>query len=120
MLNSNRKGAFALAAALSLAAGAVQAESHEILIVNGSYFPNSIYANEGDVIIFRNESDGTHTINGPEGTWTSGEITVEGTYQLSLTQETPLTFSGIFASSGDGAAEESTGEIIFEDAPIQN
>jgi plastocyanin len=127
MLNSYRKGAFAVAAALSFAAGAAQAESHEILIVDGSYFPNTIYAHEGDSIIFLNESDNSHTINGPEGSWTSGEILADASFSLELTHETPTTFSGIFASTGDTSGTEGeviyddpTGEIIFEDAPIED
>lgn len=105
MLTSYRKGACALAAALSFAGGAAQADNIEVDIVDGTYFPSVIYASTGDNIIFYNESDATHTINGPEESWTSGPIPIDGTYRLNLTHNTPLTFS-----SADG---ESTAEIVL-------
>ncbi len=104
MLISYRTGVCALAAALSFSAGAASADNVEVLINDGSYFPSVIYANKGDNIIFRNVSDAVHVINGPEESWTSGNIAPEATYRLNLTHATPLTFA-----SEDG---EAVGEII--------
>ncbi|WP_386625439.1 cupredoxin domain-containing protein [Sulfitobacter geojensis] len=112
MLNSSRKGVLAVAAALSFVAGAAQADNHVVLIVDGSYFPSVVYANPGDNIVFRNNSDASHTVNGPEGSWTSGEIGSEAMYRLNIKHDTPPTFTGL---GTDGTQAE--GEIIFAEAP---
>lgn len=112
MLNSFCKGACATAAILTLWAGVAHADNVEVLIVDGSYFPSIIYASHGDNIIFRNRSDASHTVSGPDGSWTSEVIPTEGFYRLNLTRNTPTTFSG----SG-GGLEEAVGEIIFSEAP---
>lgn len=115
MLISFRKGVCAVAAALTFVAGAAKADNVVVLIVDGSYFPSVIYATAGDNIIFRNQSEGPHTVNGPEGSWTSGAIQYDATYRLNLTHNTPATFSGM---GSDGS--EAFGEIIFQDTPTDN
>lgn len=109
MLNSIRKGACALVAAATLTATAAQAEEHVILIVDGSYFPSVVFASEGDMLTFQNESQSDHTVSGADDAWTSGVIGSAGTFSIDLTEETPAVFSG--ASAG---AEEAVGEIIFQ------
>lgn len=109
MLKSYRKGALALAAAMTFSAGAAQADNHVVLIVDGSYFPSVIFASAGDNIIFRNESGSTHVIQGADESWTSGNIGGSASYRLNLTRNTPATFSGT-----GGGYEEAFGEIIFE------
>ena len=112
MLKYSRKGVFAVATALSFAAGAAQAEEHVVLIVDGSYFPSVVYANPGESIMFRNNSDASHTVNGPAESWTSGAIGSEATFILNIEEDTPPTFSGL---GSDGT--EAEGEIIFAEAP---
>jgi plastocyanin len=113
MLNSIRKGTCVLAAATAFFATQAAAEELSVLIVDGAYFPEITYANTGDTILFTNESDVSHTVSGPAGTWKSGKIAVNGTYRLALAQNTPLTFSGV-----DSDGKTITGEITYEDAPL--
>ena len=115
MLNSYRKSAVALAAALSFVAGAAQAENHVVIINDGSYFPALVFATPGDKIIFRNHSDMSHTLNGANQQWTSGVIASESFYRLDVKAETPAEFSGM-----DAAGNEVTGEIVFAEAPASN
>lgn len=104
MLKSLCKGACALAAVMSFSAAA-QAEDHVIMIVDGSYFPATIYAAEGDALIFQNESSSEHTITGENDAWTSGSIAMKDTFTLEVTEATPATFSG---------GEEAVGEIVLQ------
>jgi plastocyanin len=92
-----RVGACALAAALTLAAPAVRADTYSVLIVEGAYFPPMIFAQPGDTLVFENRSGAAHTVSGPEESWTSGAIAPEGSYALNVTEETPLSFSGAWA-----------------------
>ncbi|MCX7558932.1 hypothetical protein OS190_05080 [Sulfitobacter sp. F26204] len=112
MLNSYRKGAVALAAALSFVAGAAHAEEHVVIINDGSYFPNLVFATPGDKITFQNRSDTSHTLTGEGQQWTSGSIASEGAYLLEVKAETPPKFSGL-----DAAGNEVAGEIVFAQAP---
>lgn len=109
MLNSYRKGALAIAAALSFSASAAQAEEHVVLIVDGSYFPSVVFASTGDTILFKNESTATHTVSGAEAVWTSEEIHPAGEFVLQLDESIPSTFSGT-----GGGFELANGEIVFE------
>ena len=124
MLATIRLGAGALAATAVLWAGAAQAQTHSVLIMDGSYFPSIIYAQSGDNVVFTNLSSDTHTVSGPEGTWTSGPIAIEGSFQLDLTEATPLAFGGTGRTDPDaegGSAEiEMAGEISYEPAPLQD
>ncbi len=103
----------------------VAAESidHEIIIIDGAYFPPLIYAQVGDRLIFVNSSSGVHVVEGPEETWTSGQIPIDGTFTLLLSNETPLVFSasadteGVSAEEGDVILEQ-VGEITYDAPPI--
>ncbi len=79
--------------------------------MDGSYFPSVVYANPGDNILFHNNSDASHTVNGPEESWTSGPISSEAMFSLKVEETTPPTFTGL---GSDGT--EAEGEIIFAEA----
>jgi plastocyanin len=97
---------------------------HEVIIIDGAYFPPFIYASIGDRIIFRNASSGAHIVEGPDESWSSGQIAVGGFFRLNLLQDTPLTFRASVDTEGTGAADgdvvlEQIGEITY-DAPPSN
>ncbi|OAN80644.1 hypothetical protein A8B82_00960 [Sulfitobacter sp. EhC04] len=115
MLTSFCKGACAIAAASALWAGAAQADNQSVLIVEGSYFPSTIYAKPGDNVIFTNQSGVVQHISGPEDTWTSGPIGVDATYRLNLTHSTPLSFTN--GEDGEGLME---GAISYDPAPLND
>lgn len=122
MLVSFRKGVCALAAAITMTATAAGAVDHEILIVEGAYFPPLTYAEIGDRLVFVNSSNSPHIVEGPEEAWTSGPIPVEGSYTLTLDDETPLTFmaSADTEEDGDGAGDEAIeqiGQITYDPPP---
>ncbi|WP_432816729.1 hypothetical protein [Sulfitobacter sp. JB4-11] len=131
MLYSFRKGAFALAAAVTLAGTAAQAETHSVLIVDGGFFPPVVHVQPGDEIEFTNNSESVQIITGDAESWTSGEIELDSTYLLAVNEELPHGFVAVIvqgeadAGEGDGdtdagneGALELYGEFTFEPAPI--
>ena len=115
MLTKFNKGVCALAVATSLMAAPAKADNHSVLIMNGGYFPSFIYVNRGDNIIFTNQSDNDHTLSGPENSWVSDPIPVNGTYLLNISNQMAMTFSGLDAT---GAVME--GSFTYEAPPASN
>jgi plastocyanin len=129
-----RNGLTAFAAIACFAVGPATAQStstsatvpamdHEVIIVDGAYFPPLIYAQVGDRLVFVNLSSGVHTVQSPAEEWTSGAIPINGTFTLTLAAETPLSFNasveteGSSAEAGDVVLEQ-VGEITYEPAPV--
>ncbi|MGC1494578.1 MAG: hypothetical protein WA790_02125 [Sulfitobacter sp.] len=113
MLISLRKGACVLAVAVTSMATSVQADNHTVLIMDGGYFPDIVYVNRGDNIIFTNNSESEHTVGGPEGSWISDPIPVDGTYRLNINNQMAQTFSG--QGANDLLME---GSFSYEEAPV--
>ena len=113
MLNIFHKGVCALAVATSFMATTAQAQNHTVLILDGGYFPAIVYVGRGDNIIFTNNSEAEHTMSGPEGTWVSEPITVDGTYVLNINNQLAPTYSG--AGADDVLME---GSFSYEPAPL--
>lgn len=116
MLNSNRARAGILAVATAFGATAASAEAYHVLIVEGAYFPALTHVQPGDQLIFVNNTTTSHTVSGPEASWTSGEIPASGTYTLTLNADTPTTFTGA-APGVDAALLE--GAISFDPPPTE-
>jgi plastocyanin len=115
MLKTMTKGACAVAAVMSFSAVAAHADNHVIEIVDGNYLPVISYVSAGDSLIFDNETEHTHVINGPDDSWTSGPIAPGASFVLDIDSEMALTFSG---ESAEG--EPMSGEFTFEAAPSGN
>lgn len=113
MLKSMTKGACVLAAALTLTGTAAHADNHLVEIADGAYLPIVSYVGRGDNLIFTNESDAEHTIDGPDGSWTSGPIAPGGRFVLNINNQMAMTFSGVGV---DGIVME--GEFSYEPAPL--
>ena len=84
-----------------------------VLILDGGYFPAIVYVGRGDNIIFTNNSEAEHTMSGPEGTWVSEPIPVDGTYVLNINNQLAPTYSG--AGADDVLME---GSFSYEPAPL--
>lgn len=122
MLISLRKGVYTLAAFAWLAGSAV-AEVHEVLIVEGAYFPPLVHAQIGDSVLFINETGGVHVVQATDESWTSGPISVDGTFSLLLMQETQLAYNASVETEGDGDGQgdetlEQNGEISYDPPPV--
>lgn len=115
MLKSYRKGVIALAAAVSFVAGAAQAGTHSVLIMDGGYFPEVIYVQPGDSIVFENMSASAHRLVGQGDAWTSGDISPEDSFEIVVDEQTPLSYSG-----RDSGGMEVEGALSFDPAPLQD
>jgi plastocyanin len=114
MLNSFRMSTFALAAAAACIASPAVSAEHTVLIEDGGYFPTITYAMQGDTIVFVNDSNATQTVSGPNDSWTSGSIPVDGSFALALMEDTPLTFNG----GVDLEGLDIEGQISYDPAPL--
>lgn len=114
MLNSFRMSTFAFAAAAVCIASPAVSEEHTVLIEDGGYFPTITYAMQGDIIVFVNDSDASQAVSGPDESWTSGAIPVDGSFELALMEDTPLIFNG----GVDLEGVDIEGEISYEPAPL--
>lgn len=75
-------------------AGGALAEVHEVQILNGAYFPPTVYAKTGDSIVFYNASFSEHVVGAPTKEWSSDKIPVDGSFTLLLDETTPARFEG--------------------------
>ncbi|MEN8892576.1 cupredoxin domain-containing protein [Planktotalea arctica] len=104
---------FSLAAfAASLATSASAAE-HEILFVEGGFFPAVTYLAAGDVVTFTNLTDSTVEAEAGDESWQTGQLNVNATYTLTVTAATGLAFA--YATD-----PEKSGALSFDPAPINN
>ena len=115
MLKSMTKGACALATALTFVGTTAHAEFNTIEITDGAYLPTISYVRPGDDLIFENESDQAHTVNGPDGSWTTGPISPGGRYIHNINNLMALTFSG-----EDSEGNVMSGEFTYEEAPLDD
>ncbi len=97
MLTTLKKGVCVFAVATTFLATSAQADDQTVMIMDLGYFPVIVNAGLGDTITFVNNSDAEHTVAGPEESWVSDPIPLNGTYVLSITEETPDTYSGTSA-----------------------
>lgn len=123
MLKAKRKSLLALTAAVSLMGTAALALDHEVVIIDGAYFPPLVHAEPGDRLIFINNSSGTHVVQASDESWTSGPIAINGTFTLTLEEDTPLMFNASVETEGNGEEDgdiflEQIGEITYEPVPI--
>ena len=94
-------------AAMFLSASLAQAgATHEVDIVGDSFFPPLVYAEAGDTILFKNNSNSTHTATAADESWTTGDIPPGAAVSMEI--EGDMTLS--FASDYNGNA---TGSITF-------
>ena len=120
MLNSIRKGGIALATVALFAATAAQAENHNVLIVDGAFFPEIVYVTEGDNVIFTNNSGNAQNVVSENSQWTTGSISIDGRYVLKVRDLVDLTFASLDADGNvmtdiDGVAV--AGALSFDAPP---
>lgn len=110
MLTHIRKGAATLVG-LALLSGPALAVDHEIIIIDGAYFPPIVFAEHGDNLVFINESSGVHKIVAANGGWETGSIPVDGTYSLALEPGMDLSYMATPETEGQGGE---TGDTFLE------
>lgn len=120
MLKSLRTGGIALATATLCFAGAAQANNHNVLIVDGAYFPATVYVEEGDNVYFTNNSEGDHVVTSQTGEWTSGALAIDARFRLKVRDISDLNFIGTDVNGTpltdiDGNPVE--GSLTFEALP---
>ncbi|MDF1728168.1 MAG: hypothetical protein P1U53_10520 [Sulfitobacter sp.] len=114
--------AIAASATLLCLATAASATEHEVLIVDGAYFPPLVYAELGDTVTFINDSSDNHEVQASDESWTSGIIPMDGSFALAIEVDTVLTFQATAETEGTGDGDgdvmlEQIGEVIIGDGP---
>ena len=124
MLTNIMKSAAACALAVSLSGQAAAAfETHEVLIVDGAYFPSLIYADHGDLLLFVNSSSDIHEVKAVDDTWTSGVVNIGDTFTLELVGSIQRQFTATAATEGVAGAEgdlllEQVGEVVWANGDV--
>ncbi|OUD09086.1 hypothetical protein BVC71_10260 [Marivivens niveibacter] len=115
-----RNFAFAAIAALTTATGALAEDSvtQTVVITDFGYFPMVTYLDEGDTVIFSNQTDSAQNVMAvreletdvPQ--WETGSLAPLETYSLIINTDTVLQFETSFGN-------EVNGEFSF-DEPVLN
>lgn len=91
-------------AALVISASLAQAgTTHEVDIVGDSFFPPLVYAEEGDTIVWKNNSPSTHTATASDESWTTGDIPPGGTASIELEEEMTLSYASDYNYNATGS-----------------
>ncbi len=102
---------FSVALATTSFASAASAANLNIIFVDGGFFPEITYLQPGDTATFINEEDGPRTAEAIDQSWSTGSLSVNGTYVLSVASDTVLSFT----VAGDATK---AGLISFDLAPL--
>jgi urease beta subunit len=123
MLGNMRTGLAAFATVACLGGTAI-AEDHEVVIVEGAYFPSLIIANLGDRLVFVNSSNRQQEVGAVDASWTSGKIEIGQTYVQPIEVGTGLVFigkNGVLNSNSDtGIGVEQMGEVVIDATGVSN
>ena len=95
---------------LSLAQGASAAD-FTILMEEGAFYPEITYLAPGDVVTFTNKNTSAVEAIAGDASWTTGQLSMDASYALTVTPETALQFA--FASDA-----EKSGSLSFSLAPL--
>lgn len=104
----------ALTCALGLAATTAMAEEHEILLVEGGFFPEITYLTAGDTVLFTNVTDGPENVVAADASWSTLEIPSNGSQTIAVTAAMTLGF--VFDADSE---TPKTGTLSFDPAPLQ-
>lgn len=121
MPNRTLRAALAATALAAFASPALSAE-HEILIVDGAYFPPLIYVNYGDNVVFVNNASSAHEVKASDDSWTSGLIPLDGSFTLEIEADTYLAYQATADTEGMGDEDgdiflEQFGEVVIGEDP---
>lgn len=89
--------ALALAFSTLLASAALAAE---VRLTDAGFEPASIEVAAGETIVWINDTDGSRTIVGPDGSWDSGPLSPGETFSIALRQAGTVTYG-----TEDGATQ---------------
>ena len=101
----------AAVAALAIAAP-LAAETHEILMLEGGYFPDITYVASGDTVNFVNGSNVAQATSAVGGSWTTGTLSENQSFSMTVTQGTTIT------AFSNPANAEMVGSLSFDPAPL--
>ncbi len=102
-----------LTLAFGLRAPGIQAEQHEILLVEGGFFPEITYLSAGDTILFINMTDVAENVVATDASWSTTQISSEQTDSVVVTEDMVLTFE-----YDEGSDDPKTGSLSFDPAPL--
>lgn len=100
-----------LAVVASGFAASASADTHNVIFVDGGFYPEVTYLDPGDIVIFTNEAESALTAEADDQSWSTGLLAQNASYSLPITSATVLTYS----VAGDS---EKAGSLSFEIAPL--
>ncbi|MEM9580264.1 MAG: hypothetical protein AAF891_06220 [Pseudomonadota bacterium] len=103
-----------IACALALVGAPLSAAEHEVLMVEGGFFPDITYLNAGDSVKFTNLSGASESVSAGDASWTTAEILNGGSHSFVVTEDTFLQFV-----LDDEAEVAKTAMFSFAAAPTQ-
>ncbi|MEX0309489.1 MAG: hypothetical protein AB3N17_04505 [Tateyamaria sp.] len=104
--------------ATMLAASAVSAAEHEILILQDAYFPSILYVDYGDTVTFTNLTGVEHNIIAKNNSWEIGPIADQGSVSMVFEQGVQTTFYDKDVVSEEDGSYLVEGRVSFADAPL--
>lgn len=81
-----------LALMLGSLAAPLTAAEHEVLMMGNGYFPDYVYPELGDTIVFRNASDIAMSATATDDSWTTGALQPGAAAQLLVAEGMTQTF----------------------------
>ena len=95
------------------------AEEHMVVVTGFSYFPEIVYVQPGDTVLFINKSGTDQTVFARDGSWVVGPLPNNGEASLTITGQTELNYFGL--TRRDAAADDTApigAEMSFLPAPL--
>ena len=81
-----------LALALWVAAGAASATEHVVMLIGDGVFPEEVFLEIGDTVVFANASEAAATVHATDDTWTSEAIEPAAAFVLEITEDMTMTY----------------------------
>jgi len=104
----------ALACALSFAAGTASAAEHQVFLVEGGFFPEVVFVQVGDTVVFTNTTNTSENVVAADASWATSEIPTEGAATVAITEDMVLAFA-----YDEGSEAPKLGNFSFDPAPLQ-
>ena len=110
------KHVFASAFFAAIASSPALSEQHMVIVTGFSFFPETVYVQPGDTVLFINKSGEIQTVTARDGSWRVGPIANEDEAVLTINTDTVLDYRG--HSTSQTEADPIGASLSFETPPL--